>query len=90
LAIFVHLLDETSVVRAGWDGLSASVDSWQVDDVLIQEHTLALATDMPVGTLRVELGVYSPVTLRRLTPFTGQGDETAPDNRVLLVPLRVR
>jgi len=90
LAIFVHLLDETSVVRAGWDGLSASVDSWQVDDVLIQEHTLALATDMPVGTLRVELGVYSPVTLRRLTPFTGQRDETAPDNRVLLVPLRVR
>jgi 4-amino-4-deoxy-L-arabinose transferase-like glycosyltransferase len=90
LAIFVHLLDDAGVVCSGWDGLSASVASWQVDDVLIQKHTLTLAADATAGTLRAELGAYSPVTLQRLGPFTGEGDETAPHDRVLLQPLRVR
>jgi 4-amino-4-deoxy-L-arabinose transferase-like glycosyltransferase len=88
-AIFVHVLDDTNAVRAGWDGLHVSPESWQTGDVFVHHHTLALPADLPAGAQRVQVGVYSPVTLERLPLFTGKGDETAPYNRVLLFPLLV-
>jgi 4-amino-4-deoxy-L-arabinose transferase-like glycosyltransferase len=90
LAIFVHVLDDANQVRAGWDGLYVSPESWQEGDILVHLHTLDLPPDMPAGTQRVELGVYSPVTLERLVLFPGDGGEPVPYNRVLLSPLTVR
>jgi hypothetical protein len=76
-------------VRAGWDGLQVSTQSWEEGDLFIHIHTLKLPTDGPVGPQRVEVGVYSPVTLERLMLFTGDGPETAPHDRALLRPLYV-
>jgi 4-amino-4-deoxy-L-arabinose transferase-like glycosyltransferase len=88
-AIFVHVLDEANTVRAGWDGLYVSPEGLQVGDTIIHQHTLTLPPDLPAGEQRVQIGVYSPVTLERLSLFTGKNGETAPYNRALLSPLFV-
>jgi 4-amino-4-deoxy-L-arabinose transferase-like glycosyltransferase len=89
LAIFVHVLDDANGVRTGWDGLYVSTESWKAGDVFIHTHTLALPADLPPGKQRVEIGVYSPVTLDRLALFTGEGETTAPYDRALLPPLMI-
>ncbi len=90
LAIFVHLLGDDNAVIAGWDGLQTSPEGWQRGDVFAQVHALRVPTDAPPGLLRVELGAYSPVTLERLVLYTNAGEQSAPYNRALLKPLRVR
>jgi hypothetical protein len=84
LAIFVHVLDGSNRVRASQDGLHVST-SWRQGDVFIHIHTMTLASDLPAGTQRVELGVYSPTTLDRLPLFVGQSAEPAPQSRALLL-----
>jgi hypothetical protein len=90
LAIFVHVLDDANSVLAGWDGLHAAVKSWKLGDVFVQIHTLHLPPDAPSRPYRVELGVYSPVSLERLPIYTSLGDTTAPHSRLLLTPLEIR
>ena len=87
LAIFVHVLDDANAVKAGWDGLYVSTESWQKGDVFIHVHGLEIPEELSPGAQRVELGVYSPVTLERLALYTGDGDETAPYDRALLSSL---
>jgi hypothetical protein len=84
LAVFVHVLDDANGVRAGWDGLYVSPETWQAGDRFAHVHTLMLPADTPKGVLRVEIGVYSPVTLERLTLYAADGDITAPYGRALL------
>jgi hypothetical protein len=90
LAIFVHLLDDTNSLVAGWDGLHVSTETWQPGDIVIQVHQLQLPSDVSPGVYRVELGVYSPTTLERLNIYTGSGDTTAPQARLLLLPISAR
>jgi hypothetical protein len=89
LTIFIHVLDDTNAVRSGWDGLYVSTESWEAGDVFVHMHTLTLPADLPPGKQRVEVGVYSPVTLDRLALFTGEGETTAPYDRALLPPLAI-
>jgi hypothetical protein len=90
LAIFVHALDDTNAILSGWDGLHAAVTSWRPGDVYVQIHTLRLPTDAPSDSYRIELGVYSPVSLERLPINTGQNGTNAPHSRLLLAPLKIR
>ncbi len=87
LSFFVHILDHANTVRASQDGLSVSPHGWQAGDVIIHIHTLIIPADVTDHPLRVELGVYSPVTLERLSPITNSSGAVAPQQRVLLAPL---
>jgi 4-amino-4-deoxy-L-arabinose transferase-like glycosyltransferase len=102
LAVFVHVLDGTNAVRASWDGFYIAPAGLQEGDLLIHIHALALPNDLPAGEWRVELGVYSPVTLERLPLYIDSGEvalgqartepafyERAPYDRALLRPLIV-
>jgi len=89
LSIFVHVLDQENHVAAGWDGLDASPSSWRKDDLLVQVHTLDLPAEMHPGLYRVEVGLYSPVTLERQNLFTGVGAGRAPYDRAIVAPIRV-
>ena len=98
LALFLHLLDRNSAVRASWDGLYVSPAGLQEGDLLIHLHTLSLPADLAPGAWRVEVGVYSPLTLERLPLHTGTGEaalperalsERAPYDRALLRALTV-
>jgi hypothetical protein len=87
LAIFVHVLDPANTVRAGWDGLYVSTDGWQPRDIFVHLHTLPLPADLDAPAARIEIGVYSPVTLQRLPLVIDGRAETAPYDRALLAPL---
>jgi hypothetical protein len=89
LAIFVHALDDGNAVALGWDGLHVSVETWEPGDVLVQIHTLFVPSQTPAGDYRVELGVYSPVSLERLAVHAGPSGAAAPHSRVLLRPLEI-
>ena len=89
LALFIHVLDDANTVRAGWDGLYVSPESWETGDVFIQAHLLHLPGDMPTGRQRVELGVYSPITMERLALYAGAENDTVPHNRAILRSLTV-
>lgn len=88
LALFVHVLDADNQVRAGWDGLYVSQETWQAGDLLIHVHTLTLPSELSAGMQRVEVGVYSPVTQQRLA-LSVEGQGPAPYDRALLQPLTV-
>jgi hypothetical protein len=90
LAIFVHALDDANRVVMGWDGLHASVDTWQAGDSFVQMHALYTPPQTPAGDYRVELGIYSPVSLERLPIQLARPGETAPHGRLLLQPLAIR
>jgi hypothetical protein len=86
--VFVHVLDDSNQVRAGWDGLYVSPATWQEGDILVHQHTVHLS-DLHPGTYRIEIGAYSPITLERLPIHTGVGGEVAPYARVLLASLPI-
>jgi hypothetical protein len=89
LALFVHALDEKNAVTLGWDGLHVSTESWEPGDIVIQVHTLHVPMEALPGSQRVELGVYSPISLERLPPLPEGADTPAPHARVLLAPLDI-
>lgn len=60
---FLHAVDAAGAVIAQHDGLDAPAAYWQVGDLLVQAHTLALNTAVPA---ELRLGVYDPQTGRRL------------------------
>jgi 4-amino-4-deoxy-L-arabinose transferase-like glycosyltransferase len=103
LAVFVHVLDDANAVRASWDGFHVAPAGLREGDLVIHVHAIALPDDLPAGEWRVELGVYSPVTLERLPltidsgemPPVGASDqraffERAPYDRALLRDLVVK
>jgi hypothetical protein len=89
LAVFVHVLDDANSILASWDGLHVSTENWESGDVFIQMHDLHIPGDVSPGVYRIEVGVYSPVTLERLSIYSGPGDETAPQDRLVLFPIQL-
>ena len=87
LAIFVHALDDENTVRVSQDVLRVSTH-WQPGDIIIHVHELFVFAQVPPGTYRAELGVYSPVTMDRL-PLFDQDQVSIPHHRLLLQPLYV-
>lgn len=70
LTVFVHLLDGAQRERAGADGPPAGgtnpTSTWQPGELVADQRTLALPTDLPPGTYDLEVGLYDGATGRRL------------------------
>jgi len=82
LTIFVHLLDDHSRMWGQHDGLDVPVEGWVPGDVVVQLHAFTVAADTPPGRYWVEVGLYEPQTLERLSVL---GDDGVPlGNRLLL------
>ncbi|MCC6603845.1 MAG: glycosyltransferase family 39 protein [Anaerolineae bacterium] len=80
LAIFMHLLAPDGTILAQFDGLDAASETLHAGDVLIQLHELALPANLPDNTRWLNVGIYYPDSLTRLTLPNGAGDR-------LLLPL---
>ncbi|MCB8924838.1 MAG: glycosyltransferase family 39 protein [Ardenticatenaceae bacterium] len=80
LAIFMHLLAPDGTILAQFDGLGAASETLRAGDVLIQLHELALPANLPENTRWLNVGMYYPDSLTRLTLPNGAGDR-------LLLPL---
>jgi hypothetical protein len=89
LRVFVHVMDAESRVWGGEDRLDLHPPTWERDDLLVQYHRVPLPGDVPAGTYGLEVGVYAPITMRRLALYAGPDDPQPVSDRVLLAPITV-
>jgi hypothetical protein len=82
----LHLVgpEGTSVVVG--DGLGVPIASWQLGDVIVQRHQLALSVDAPSGDYALYTGAYWLDTLERW-PVLANGEPAG--DQVVLSPLPV-
>ena len=66
--LFLHGIDQTGEIITQDDGLSAPTEFWQAGDIILHYHRLDLDDGTPFV---VRLGVYDPLTGRRLMVESG-------------------
>jgi hypothetical protein len=86
LSLMGHLLDGEGRAVAVSDGLGVPVESWLVDDVIVQRHMLEIPPDLTPGTYWLQSGAYALTDLRRLDVLVG-GQPVG--DRIVLSPVQV-
>jgi hypothetical protein len=86
LRVFVHLLDDQSLLWGGEDRLDLHPPTWEAGDLLVQYHRVPLAAGARPGVHQVEIGLYAAITMERLA-LRVDGAPIA--DRLLLQPIRV-
>jgi hypothetical protein len=81
LKVFVHLMDAEGHLRAQNDGLGSPPQGWTTGDLILQEHTISLPSDLAAGVYTLEVGLYRTNDGQRLF--------AAGTDRLLLVPIKV-
>jgi len=88
--VFTHLIDEESNIWGQMDSQPLEGDYptsfWDTGEVIEDEYILAINEDAPVGSYRLEVGMYELATKQRL-PILGDDGEVQ-DTRILL-PLNI-
>ena len=87
LVLFTHALDESGVIVGQEDRLDAPAWDWQMGDVIVQIHRLALPANLAEGPLVLEVGVYRRSDGIRL-PVLVEGNVVG--DSVLLPPVEVK
>jgi hypothetical protein len=90
-SVFSHLVDSEWVMWAQNDGVpqvdGSPFASWGNGEMVEDHRAVAVPTDTPAGEYRMEIGVYSPLTMERLT--IGNAGEDELKDRVLTQVIRV-
>lgn len=73
LKVFVHLLDASGQWRAGQDAFGLHAPTWEGGDWLFQYHRVEIPADIASGRYSLEVGLYSPITARRLMVWSPDG-----------------
>jgi hypothetical protein len=85
--IFVHLLNTEGQVVANHDGPPMggqyTTRAWIPGEVVPDVHSLALGSDSPPGTYRLQVGMYNWPAMERLPVWDSQGVEQT--DRVLIL-----
>jgi Protein O-mannosyl-transferase TMEM260-like len=85
--VFVHLLDSKGILRAQQDSIPQSgalpTNEWLPDEYVTDSYSIPVPPEVPPGTYRIEIGMYSPVTGVRAHVLDEAG-QSLPDDRVLL------
>jgi len=88
--VFIHLLDAQDHIVGQRDaepgGGARITTTWQEGEMIADNHGVLILPGTPPGEYAVEMGMYSLRSGERLP--TKEGEE-APDNRILLLPIRV-
>jgi hypothetical protein len=61
----LHLVGPEGKPRLVADGLGVPIEQWQVGDVVVQRHRLAIPLDTPPGNYQLVAGAYWLDTLKR-------------------------
>jgi hypothetical protein len=89
--VFVHVVDSRGKVVAQADAPPRSgrypTSLWDPGETIVDPHQLALGPSLPPGSYRLEVGLYLPVTGRRLPLI---GPDGAKGDRVLLGAIPIR
>jgi hypothetical protein len=65
LSLMAHLIGSDGIPVAVGDGLGVPVEQWQLGDIIVQRHRLAVPEDTAPGRYRLQTGVYWLDTLKR-------------------------
>jgi hypothetical protein len=90
--VFVHLVGEDGLIASQHDSKPVGglypTTMWKAGEVIVDEHSLPLATDIPPGDYRLLVGLYRPETAERL-PVLGPDGQALGDSAVLTsVPIQ--
>lgn len=84
--IFVHLSDDDERIIAQLDAIPSGgarpTTSWRQDEVILDQHLLAIPIDVTPGSYNIWIGLYDPATGQRL-PISIDG-QRQPGDRLLL------
>jgi len=76
--VFVHLLDEEGDLRGQRDsvprGGSLPTTGWMSGEVITDRYDISIASDAPAGGYRLLVGMYEPVSGKRLPVYDGAGN----------------
>ncbi len=77
--VFIHLLDEEEDLRGQRDGLPGQgtlpTTGWMSGEVITDRYDISIAPDAPPGRYRLLVGMYEPVSGKRLPVYDGIGNE---------------
>jgi hypothetical protein len=91
--VFVHLLDKSGQVAAGWDTPPVNgnypTHLWSKDEIVEDHHHLTLPPDLASNDYRLVIGLYQIETLQRLAVLDSSGSRVPNDAiPLLVVPVR--
>ncbi len=88
--VFIHLLDAQNHIVGQRDaepgGGAKITTTWQEGEMMADNHGVLILPGAPPGEYRVEMGMYSLRSGERLPAKEGAEE---PNNRILLLPIRV-
>ncbi len=91
--VFTHLIDGEGRLWTQHDGPPGGgccpANTWAEGEVVVDEHPIALGTDVPPGTYRLVVGMYDEENDTRLPAFAADGQPYARD-RVPLAKVDVQ
>jgi hypothetical protein len=77
--VFTHVLDSNDVIRGQVDrvpGVAAvPTTSWIPGEVVTDRYEIPLDPEAPAGEYKVEIGMYDPATMERLSVFDPRGEQ---------------
>ena len=74
LSLMAHLIGPDGTGIAVDDGLGVPIEQWQMDDIIVQRHSLSLPPDASPGEYVIRTGAYWLDTMERWTFTTAEGD----------------
>jgi 4-amino-4-deoxy-L-arabinose transferase-like glycosyltransferase len=90
--VFTHLIDDRFRIWAQHDSQPQDgqypTSQWIEGEVIVDEHELTLADDIPPGEYRIEVGMYDWASGERLQ--VSENGQWVPENRVILETMRLR
>lgn len=85
--VFIHLLDAQDHIVGQRDAEPGKITTtWQEGELIADNHGILVLPGTPPGEYRVEMGIYSLRSGERLSTME---EGKNPDNRTLLLPIRV-
>jgi hypothetical protein len=85
--IFVHLLAPDGQIVSQWDGFGVAAEGWHAGDTFIQRASLALPQVPVTGDYWIQVGMYNPETMQRLSVLE-QGKVIT--DRILIAAIRLK
>jgi hypothetical protein len=90
--VFAHLLDAQSIVRGQRDSVPVQgqrpTTDWVENEIIADPYEIPMDGNAPSGSLQIEIGLYDPVTGKRLS-VTRDGLPTGEDRVLLPTAIRV-
>jgi hypothetical protein len=90
--VFTHLIDNRFRIWAQHDSQPQDgqypTSQWIEGEVIVDEHELTLADDIPPGEYQIEVGMYDWASGERLQ--VSENGQRVPENRVIFETMRLR